>query len=591
MTRIRQPIVSVLAHVDHGKTTLLDYVRRSRVASGEAGGITQHIGASEVPAKKIQEISGDLLKKFKVDLKIPGLLFIDTPGHAAFDLLRKRGGLLSDIAILVIDINEGIKPQTEESINILKSYKTPFVIAANKIDRIGGWQIQKDAPFAGTFEIQTSGVQEMLDKKIYELIGALYERGINAERYDRVDDFTKTVSIIPTSAMTGEGVPDLIAMLSGLAQRYLGSQLEVKETERGKGIILEVRPVKGLGMTIDAILYDGVMRAGDSIVIGHPEGVVKTKIKALLKTEPMKEIRAEKKFVAVKEVSAASGVKISAPGIDDVIAGVPFISIQGESGFEGAEEEVQKEIEEVQITTDGDGVIVRADALGSLEALVKTLREKNIPIRRAQVGHVTKKEVLSLEEVKDEHRIIFAFNTPILPEAEEAALKAKIPIFSSNIIYRLVEAYEEHVKVVEEKKRTSILGTIQRAAKLRLMPNFVFRQSKPAIGGFEMLGGVLRQGADLMKPDGNPIGTVHALQEKGENIPEAKISMQVAVSIDGPTIGRNLKEGDTLYTFISKNEYHELRRQSALLSDNEINVLDEIRDIMIKKDKLWDVEG
>lgn len=586
---LRKPIISILAHVDHGKTSMLDYIRQSRVTAGEAGGITQHIGASEVPKEVILKMCGSLLAKFNIDLKFPGLLFVDTPGHAAFSLLRKRGGMLADISILIIDITEGLKPQTLESINILKQYKTPFVIAANKIDKISGWIPHKNTCFAETFDIQRPDVKEDLDMKLYKIIGELHDEGVACERYDRLSDFTKNVAIIPVSAQTGEGMGELLTMLTGLTQKYLETKLEIDPQGHGKGTVLEVKEVKGLGMTVDVILYDGLMKKGDSLIIGHPDGAITTKIKALFKTKPMKEIRVEKQFTSMNEVVAASGLKISAVGLENVVAGVPIMAARSENDVDELKAEVQKEIEEVEIKTDDEGVIIKADALGSLEAIVKMFREKEISIKRAEIGVVNKKDIVSMEEVDEKHKVIFAFNTKVLPEAEELARKSLLTILKSDIIYKLIEDYEEYIEKVEEEKKKGVLESVCMPTKVRFMEGFVFRQSKPAIVGMEILSGSIKQGVRLINNEAKIIGTVHALQEKGKSVSSAEMGVQVAVSIDGAIVGRNLKEGDLLYSFLTKDEYKVLIDNKELLKDSDINTIEEIREIMVKKDKYWDV--
>ncbi|MCK5452522.1 MAG: translation initiation factor IF-2, partial [Candidatus Aenigmarchaeota archaeon] len=388
MKRIRQPIISVLAHVDHGKTSLLDYIRGSTVAAKEAGGITQHIGATEIPISHIKKLCKGQMEKWNLDLKFPGLLFIDTPGHAAFSLLRKRGGTLADIAILVVDVTEGFKPQTEEALTILKQYKTPFIVAANKVDKLSGWKVNKDTCFFDSYNTQREDVAEALDTAIYKLIGQFYDKGFSAERFDRVEDFTKQISIVPISAINGEGISDLLTLLSGVTQKYLEKKLEIDPKGEGKGTILEVKDVKGLGTTIDVILYDGLIRAGDTIVIGDPAGARVTKAKALLKTSPMKEIRVEKQFRSFPEVVAASGLKISASDLDGVIAGVPIRALHDTSALEKVKSEVNHEIESIEIETDNEGVIVKTDTIGSLEAMVKVLSDLKVPIKKAKIGQV-----------------------------------------------------------------------------------------------------------------------------------------------------------------------------------------------------------
>jgi len=586
---IRQPIISILGHVDHGKTTLLDYIRTSRVAVGEAGGITQHIGASEVPIENIKRTCASFLAKWKIDVKIPGLLFIDTPGHAAFSLLRKRGGALADIAILVIDVTEGIMPQTDEAINILRNNKTPFVIAANKVDKISGWQAKKDASFSESFEAQSTKVQEDLDLKIYTLIGQLGERSIMSDRFDRITDFTKTISIVPVSGRSGEGVADLLGLITGLSQKYLEKKLALDETGVGKGTVLEVKEVKGLGMTLDIILYDGIMRQGDVLVIGAREKPIVTKVKAILKTPPLKEIRVEKKFAPVKEAVAAAGIKVSALNIEEVIAGVPVFALREGCATKEFEELVKKEIESVEIVTSNEGLVIKADALGSLEAIVRSIKEKNIPIRKALIGTVSRKDILEVKDSDPKYRVVLAFNASVADDAKEESKGTGVKILESDIIYRLLEGYDGYMKDLLAAQKKALSESLKKPAKVRIIPGFVFRQSKPAVVGMEIVLGTLKKDAKLMNSEGEILGTVEQVQDKNVNIDEGKIGMKCAVSVDGFVIGRNAKENEVFYTFLTKDEYKSLRKNIGFLSQSEITCLDEIRQVMLKTDKLWDL--
>ncbi|MBL7170295.1 MAG: translation initiation factor IF-2, partial [Candidatus Aenigmarchaeota archaeon] len=393
---IRQPIVAVLGHVDHGKTTILDSIRGSVVQKGEAGGITQHIGASFIPIDIIKGFCGDLLKKLKIDVKIPGLLFVDTPGHEAFTTLRRRGGSVADLAILVIDVNKGFQPQTDESLEYLKKFKTPFVVATNKIDLLPGWFPKPKACFIDTVKQQGYDVSGDLEDKLYTIVGQLSERGFESERFDRVEDFKKQVAIVPVSGKTGEGIPELLMVLAGLSQQFLKERLEV--TEQAKGSVLEVKEVKGLGTTIDVIVYDGTVHVGDHLIIGGKEPLV-TKVKALLRPPALKELRVEKKFDYIKEVSAAAGVKVSAPNLEGVIAGSPIICVCHSHQIEDAKQKIQKEVEEVEFSLNVDGVVAKADTLGSLEALIKMLKDNDIPIRKAGIGPVIKQDVVEADTV------------------------------------------------------------------------------------------------------------------------------------------------------------------------------------------------
>lgn len=566
---IRQPIISVLGHVDSGKTTLLDKIRGSTVALGESGGITQHIGASTIPIKNILGICGDLVKKMGVDVKIPGLLFIDTPGHEAFTTLRKRGGSIADLAILVIDINEGFQPQTEESLMFLKEFKTPFVVAATKIDRILGWRSENSC-FLPNFREQDERAQNEVEEKIYKIIGQLGEKGLKSERYDRVDDFAKEVCIVPVSAITGEGIPDLLMVLTGLAQKYLEKRLEVSE-EMGKGTILEVREFRGLGTTIDVILYDGVINKGDILVIGGRK-IVTTNVKALLKPEPLKEMRVEKMFRQVEQVSAATGVKISAPNLENVIAGSPVRFVTDEKDLEKARRDIKREIEEVEIETENEGIILKADTLGSLEGLIKVLGDLKIPIRKAKVGNVLKADVMESAGMKKP--LVFAFHVEILPDALETAKNQDVKIFKSDIIYKLIE---DHQKWEEEEKKRSekeLLESVTHPGRIKILPGYVFRQSKPAIFGVEILGGIVKPGYKLRKGE-KVIGEVKELQSEGENVEKAKIGEKVAVSVGGVTIGRQINEGDTLETVMKERDFEVLKKLKAKLPEDERKLLEE----------------
>ena len=321
---IRRPIICILGHVDHGKTKLLDTIRHTTVTEREAGAITQAIGASIVPIDTVKRLCGNLLKALKLDLTIPGLLFIDTPGHAAFSSLRKRGGNLADIAILMVDINEGFKPQTLEAIEILKKSKTPFIVAANKIDLIPGWE-EKSKLILDNINQQQPHVQEKFEKLMYELVGKFYELELKAERFDRIEDHTQELAIVPISAKFNQGIPELLMVLTGLLQKYLNKNLNVETKGPAKGTILEIKEETGLGKTLDVIIYDGTIKVNDTILIGGIDTPIKTKVKALLQPAELAEIRDKKtKFKGVKQVHAAIGIKISAKEIEDAIAGMPI---------------------------------------------------------------------------------------------------------------------------------------------------------------------------------------------------------------------------------------------------------------------------
>jgi translation initiation factor 5B len=592
--RVRQPLIAVLGHVDHGKTSLLDAIRGTRVASREAGAITQHVGASEIPVDAIKKICGRLLERFKIELILPGLLFIDTPGHEAFTNLRRRGGSLADLAALVVDINEGFMPQTLESLTILKTYKTPFMVVANKIDLIPGWKSSPGACFLESFARQRPEVQRALDDRVYELVGKFHELGFESERFDRVSDFRRQVSIVPASAKTGEGISEVLAILAGLAQRYLEKELTVEVTGPARGTVLEVKEEVGLGKTIDVIIYDGVLAKGDLFAVGGLDKVIVSKVRSLLQPKPLDEIRdPEEKFNQVERVYAAAGVKIAAPNLEGVVAGAPFLVIKDITAAEKLWQEIQQELERVRISSDVNGVVLKADALGSLEALEGQLQAKGIPIRRADIGDVSRRDVVEASSVGKSDQllaVVLAFNVKVLPDAQAEAEREGVEIIKDDVIYRLLEQYENWVKKKREEVRANRLQGFIRPGKIVIKPGYVFRRSDPAIVGIDVLGGVIRTRMPLMNKEGKPVGVIRELQKDKKSVPEAKLGDELAVSIDGPMVGRHIQEGDVLYTDVPRDHVLALKRDLRdLLSGDELSVLDEIIAIKQKTDPTYGV--
>ena len=588
--KIRSPIVSVLGHVDHGKTTLLDFIRGGAMAQKEAGGITQHIGGTEIPMEVIETICGDLLKKLDIRETMPGLFFIDTPGHEAFTTLRKRGGALADLAILIVDVTEGFKPQTYEALNILKTFKTPFVVAATKIDKIYGWEPHKGFHSFKPTKNRPANVQEKLDTGIYELVGVLHEEGFESERFDRVENFAKQISIIPISAKTGEGISELLTMLMGLAQQYLKEQLQLEPDSPAKGTILEVKEEKGLGVTVDAVIYDGILRKNDTIVLTSLDNVITTRIRSLLKPRPLEEMRdSKKRFQKVDEVVAAAGIKIVAPKIENVISGSPLRVARGD--FEGVKEEILSEIESIKIDTDEMGVIVKADTLGSLEALVSMLRDMDVPIRAADIGDVSRRDVVDASIVKKdnpEYGVIIAFNLKVLPSASEELKATGVKLFSADVIYQLTEDYAEWTAAAEERKRKEWIDAIIRPAKIRIIPKLVFRFSKPAIAGIEVLGGTVKKDYILISNTGDRVGKVESMQDKGDNKPSTSKGQQVAMAIKDAVFGKDFEEGDVLYVDIPESHYKILESElKSKLTEDELQILEELVEIKRKEDSLW----
>ena len=579
--RLRQPIVVVLGHVDHGKTTLLDKIRGTAVVKKEAGEMTQHIGASNIPTSVIEKVIEPLKKIIPVKLTIPGLLFIDTPGHELFSNLRKRGGSVADIAILVIDVNEGVMPQTVESIEILKSRGVPFVIAANKIDKTPGWRPNADEPITMSLKKQGPATIKRLEGALYKLIAQLSSYSVTADVFERVRDFLKVVPIVPVSAKTGEGIAELLAVVAGVAQKYIGDRL-VHAEGPGKGVVLEVKEQPGYGTAIDVILYDGAIKEKDLIVLAGINGPIVAKVRAILMPKTVTDIRVAKtELKTVEEVSAAAGIRVIAPNLEEVIAGSPLYVVPSEEEVEKYKKLVLEEVEAVRFKKDVNGVVVKADTLGTLEAVVNALSRKGIPVRLADVGPLTKREVIEASIVAKGSRyygVILLFNVRPLPEAEELVKKEGIKVFSSNIIYRLVE---EYLQWIEDEKKMEMQREFEKLvppAKIKILPGFVFRRSDPAIVGIEVLGGSLRAGVPLMRADGKRVGEVMQIQHMGQPVREAKIGQEVAISIKGNVmVGRHIDEGDVLYTDIPFDHAKTLvTKFKNVLTQDSIEALKEI---------------
>ena len=575
--KLRQPVVVVLGHVDSGKTSLLDRIRGTAVQSREVGGITQHIGASYFPIETIKEITGKLFDKLsKSENPVPGLLVIDTPGHEVFANLRMRGGSAADIAIVVVDVNKGLEAQTIESLDILKNKKVPFVIALNKIDQISGWKKNNSIPIAEQLKIQDPTILSYLDEKVYNVVGALSRIGFSSEAFWRVKDFTKELAIVPVSAVTGTGVPELLAVLVGLTQQYMSKRLERHETET-KGIVLEVNDEVGLGPSANIILLDGTLKHGDRIVVGKRDSVTSTKIKALLLPKPLDEMRDPRdKFRHVDTVIAAAGLKITSPDLDGVLAGSPLYVVNNPEDEERLKSNIETEIKSAIIQTESNGIILRCDTIGSIEAITELLKKENIPVRSADLGNITRRDILSASAVREKDRylgVVLGFNVKVLEEAEKEAYERRIKIFNEKIIYNLVRSYSEWVTYERVHEDSIIFNEIPPICKFQFLKGYVFRRNNPAVFGAEILIGKLRQKISVMNEKGKKIGVIHQIQNEGKNLEVADKGTQVALSIKGPTVGRQINEGDIFYTDLnSKQTKFLLERFSNRLNEEEKEV-------------------
>ncbi len=568
---------------------MLDKIRGTAVVKKEPGEMTQEVGASFVPSYIIEKLAEPLKKKIPIKLQIPGLLFIDTPGHEYFSNLRRRGGSVADIAILVVDIVEGIQKQTIESIQILRDRKVPFLVAANKIDRIPGWKANYDLPFLETVELQRADVKAYLDNLVYNLVSKLGELGFNADRYDRIRDFTRNVAIVPLSAKTGEGVADLLALLAGLTQRYLETKLRFAEGP-AKGVILEVKEDPGLGHTIDVIIYDGVLKKNDIIVLGGINGPIITKVRGIFVPKPLQDMKLTKYDLnPIDEVYAAAGVKISAPELDNALAGSSLYVAENQKQIEEYKKQIEEEIKEIRFySSDTAGIVVKADSLGTLEAIVSALKREGIPIRLADIGPITKKDLIEANIVMNEAKeygIIAAFRVKTLPNIETGNVK----IIYNDIIYQLIEDIKKYITDIKESEKRKTLENLILPGKIKILPGYVFRRSDPIIVGVEVLGGIVKPKYPLIKEDGKRVGEILQIQDNKKSVDRASKGMEVAISIKSSAmIGRQVNEGDTLYTDVPKEDLEILvTRYSNIITDDMKEVIKDLIRIKRAEDPLY----
>ena len=576
--------MAVLGHVDSGKTSILDNIRGTGVQGREAGGITQHIGASFLPTDTIKKITGPLYEKLsKGEATIPGLLVIDTPGHEIFTNLRARGGSAADIAILVVDVNRGFQLQTNESLKILESRKVPFVVALNKTDMVSGWK-NTDTPYISqAIKQQDQFVQTTLDEKIYDVVTALSVLGYQSEAFFRVKDFAKEVSIVPVSARSGVGIPELLAVLVGLAQQFLQKRLD-QEEKSTRGIILEVNDEVGLGPTANMILIDGHLKKEHNIIVAKRDSVVVTKLKAMLLPKPLDEMRDPRdKFKPINEVQAAAGIKIASPDLDGVLPGSTVYATDDATKADELKKSIESEMKAVFIKTETKGVILKCDTIGSLEALIEMLRRQQIPISMADIGPVTRRDVMEAKAIKENNRhlgVILSFNVKVTPEAETESENYHIRIFSDKVIYSLLDSYTQWVDEDSSNVENSMFAELTPIGKFTFLKGYIFRNSNPAVFGIRVDAGNLRQKIAFMNKSGKKIGTIHQLQDQGKTMESAKKGQEVACSVKNITVGRQIKEEDVFYTLPPPDDAKQyLKKFMNKLSSEELQILNEIVEI------------
>lgn len=534
---LRAPVVCVLGHVDTGKTKILDKLRHTHVQDGEAGGITQQIGATNVPKETIEEQT-KMVKNFnKESIKIPGMLIIDTPGHESFSNLRNRGSSLCDIAILVVDIMHGLEPQTLESINLLKEKKCPFIVALNKIDRLYDWKKSPETDVVATLKKQKKNTKDEFDERTKAIIVEFAQQGLNAALFYENKDPRTFVSLVPTSAHSGDGMGNLIALLVELTQTMLARRLAHCDELRAQ--VMEVKALPGMGTTIDVILINGRLREGETIIVPGVEGPIVTQIRGLLLPPPLKELRVKNQYEKHKEVSTSQGVKILGKDLEKTLAGLPLLVAHKDDEIPVLRDELVRELKQTlsSIKLEEKGVYVQASTLGSLEALLEFLRTSKVPYAGINIGPVHKKDVMkasTMLEHDPQYAVILAFDVKVERESQEMADSLGVRIFSAEIIYHLFDAFTKYREDYKKAKQDEFRHVAVFPVKLRVLPQFIFNSRDPIVMGVTVEAGVLKQGTPLCVPSKAfvDIGVVTSIEMNHKPVDTAKKGQEICIKIE-----------------------------------------------------------
>ena len=584
---LRCPIVVIMGHVDTGKTKLLDKIRKTNVQEGEAGGITQQIGATYFEKSTLLTQTARLNETEKFDLALPGMLVIDTPGHESFTNLRSRGSSLCDVAILVVDLMHGLEQQTIESLHMLKNRGTPFVVALNKVDRCYSWKTCKDTPIREALKEQAEGTIQEFRSRASDAKLQLQEQGVNSNIYWEMgdDDWENSdfVPLVPTSAITGEGVQDILLLLCQIAQRKLWKQL--MWCANLQATVLEVKAIDGLGMTVDVLVVNGYLREGDRAVFCTLDGPIVTEIRGLLTPPPSREMRIKSEYIHHKEIKGALGVKVIGNGLEKVMAGTSVLVVGPDDEVEDIKAEVMSDLTKLQgkLSTDKKGVMVQASTLGALEALLQFLREETkppIPVSAIGIGTIHKRDVTKISIMNEkgcpEFATILAFDVPVEREAREQAEEVNVRIFTADIIYHLFDQFTRFMEQLTEKRREDAAAIAVFPSIVKILPQHVFNQKDPIIVGVEVIEGILKVGTPLCVPalGGLHVGTVTSIESNGREQETAKKGTSVAIKIvneSNPTItyGRQFDASNSLYSTLTRASIDALKLHFKDKLENE----------------------
>eukprot|EP01083_Nonionella_stella_P207561 753902_1 len=558
-----------MGHVDHGKTKILDHIRNTKVQDHEAGGITQQIGATFLSIDYIKERTSRLKEQVaKLKYKVPGLLFIDTPGHESFSNLRSRGSSMCDIAVLVVDLMQGFQPQTLESLEMLKERKSPFVVALNKIDLCYGWKQDPDAPFLTTYNKQDKHTKNDFEHRLAQTKLQFAEQGVNAELYTKNKRMDRDISLVPTSAITGEGIPDLLYLIVQLTKKYMSNAIAFNE-KKTKASVLEVKRTQGYGATIDVIVSNGTLRTDDKLVVCGMNGPIVTDIKALLLPHEAQEMRVKGEYRITNQVSASVGIRIAAvEDLSSAVAGSPLFIVprkfkpknkekERRECIEQLKDEVQQSFTELFSSVDkhGRGVFVQASTLGALEALITFLTEQKIPISGISIGTIAKKTIMRAAVMlhsQPEFAVVLAFNVKVAPDARQLAEEQGVRIFEAEIIYHLQDMFEAYMKKLKEDRKDAARDIAVFPVEFKIIDDqHVYHNKNPFVFGVQIIRGSLRLNTPIVAQKWNAskiatplyLGRINSIRAEDKDVPVAKLGDKVSIRIQGDDDQKNIQVG------------------------------------------------
>lgn len=608
--KLRKPIICVLGHVDTGKTKILDKIRRTNVQLGEAGGITQQIGATNFPYENISEYLQDINEKFRLNPpKVPGFLIIDTPGHESFQNLRSRGQSLCDLAVVVIDIMHGLENQTISSLEMLKKKKTPFLIALNKIDKIHEWKSYEWCAFRKSYDLQKEHVKRRFDSMLQNTITQLTKViGLNTALFDTNENMKEYVNIVPTSAHSGEGIPDLMNMFMYISEKFMYKKLYV--SKKIQCSVLEVKVLESVGHTIDVVLVNGTLKVGDKIIVAGINGPIRSVIKYLMTPQPMKELRIKSEYTHHKEIDGAIGLKIFAKDLEGALAGSTFYVYKTETEAIEISEEVDKECDSIIkkfLTKDGKGVMVTSSSLGALEACLEFLNEDDaegkVPVAAVSLGYVQKKDVIKImtfhnkekekiREIYKEEQVILAFDVHIHKDAQEYADHNGVKIITAEKIYELKSKYSEYRNICFEERKKDRMKEAIFPCSLKIVPKGVFHKYDPVIVGVDVEEGILKVGTPLYCVDKKKLlGVVEGIEKNSKQVnnvlkKDGSVAIRIKTVNSSVSHKSHFDEGDNLISNISRVS---IERMKEYFYD-ELEKNQEYIDLIIKFKKILDIK-